>query len=108
MSWANVNVAAGFPVRTWEDAVKVDDERRFAAISVDLGTFAEGWNFNVFFIDQEVADVTDRRAVGGELRYLDQDRSLFALLDYDVFYDVLNTAYVIASTTLPFDMRGDA
>ena len=108
VSWANVNVAAGFPVRTWEDAVDVDDERRFAGISVDLGTFAERWDFNLFFIDQEIADVTDRRAVGGELRYLDQDRSLFALLDYDVFYDVLNTAYVIASTKLPFDMRGDA
>jgi tetratricopeptide (TPR) repeat protein len=108
VGWANVNVAAGFPVRTWEDAVDVDSERHFAGVSVDFGTFADHWDFNLFFIDQQVADVTDRRAVGGEIRYFDSERSVFALLDYDVYYGVLNTAQVIGSTTLPFELRADA
>jgi len=108
VGWANVSVAAGFPVRTWEDTVDVDSERHFAGLSVDFGTFADHWDFNLFFIDQQVADVTDRRAVGGEIRYFDRDRSLFALLDYDVYYGVLNTAQVIGSTTLPFELRADA
>jgi hypothetical protein len=108
VGWANVSVAAGFPVRTWEDTVDVDSERPFAGVSVDFGTFADHWDFNLFVIDQQVADVTDRRAVGGEIRYFDRERSLFALLDYDVYYGVLNTAQVIGSTTLPFDLRADA
>jgi tetratricopeptide (TPR) repeat protein len=60
VGWANVSVAAGFPVRTWEDTVDVDSERHFAGVSVDFGTFADHWDFNLFVIDQQVADVTER------------------------------------------------
>jgi hypothetical protein len=40
---------------------------------------------------------TDRAAIGAEIRYFDQGRSVSAFIDYDVHYLSLNTAQVVAS-----------
>jgi len=36
--------------------------------------------------------VVDRRAVGGELRYFDQQKTLYSLIDYDVNFATINAA----------------
>jgi hypothetical protein len=40
----------------------------------------------VFLVEQHVDDQVDRRSIGGEVRYFDPVKSLFSLLDYDIFH----------------------
>lgn len=72
----------------------VDYRRHFYGINLDIGPINENWSGNLFAINQTVDSVTDRRAVGGELRYFDNGRSLYSLLDYDTYFNELNTAMV--------------
>jgi hypothetical protein len=85
--------------------VGVNTTRHFAGVGLDLGTFADRWDFNLFAINQIVDDLTDRRAVGGEVRYLDATRSFFSLIDYDVFYNSLNTLLFVGNWTFPDQTR---
>lgn len=70
----------------------VDYRRHFYGINLDIGPISENWSGNVFFINQAVKDVSDRRAVGGEVRYFDNGRSIYSLLDYDTLYKRVNIA----------------
>jgi tetratricopeptide (TPR) repeat protein len=85
-----VNALAGIPVDV-DLGRPYNSDRYFYGLSLDLGTFAQHWNFNVFAIQQESAGILDRRAVGGEVRYVDGARSFFSLVDYDISYNELNT-----------------
>lgn len=67
-------------------------DKRFVGVSLDAGTFAERWNASAYVIGQQVDGISDREAVGAEIRYFDPRRSLFALLDYDTSYGVVNAA----------------
>lgn len=69
----------------------VDYKRHFYGINLDIGPINEKWNGNLFAINQTVDGVTDRRAAGGELRYFDNGRSFYSLLDYDLYFHDLNT-----------------
>jgi tetratricopeptide (TPR) repeat protein len=74
---------------------KVDYKRHFYGVNFDIGPVNENWSGNAFFINQEVDHLTDRRAVGGELRYSDNGqfgRSFYSLIDYDTVLKQLNTA----------------
>ncbi|MFQ5488236.1 MAG: SPOR domain-containing protein, partial [Gammaproteobacteria bacterium] len=95
-----VNFVSGYPVEKSTDA-HVDTERHFYGLNFDLGTFNDSWDFNVFYIKQLLEDITDREAVGGEARYFHGDRSLLALLDYDVEYGSFNIAQLVGNMTLP-------
>lgn len=95
-----LNVVTGYPVET-SKLKSIDTERYFYGLSIDLGTFLEAWDFNTFIINQQTAGITDRRAVGGEVRYYRSGRSLFSLIDYDISYDELNTALLVGNWTLP-------
>jgi len=97
--WLTVNGVAGFPVVSTRD--QVDTDKQLYGISADLGTFANAWDFNVFFIEQQVDDIVDRRAIGGEARYFDSTRSLLSFVDYDISYDSLNTMIFLGTWTLP-------
>lgn len=88
-----VNLAAGLPV----EFPTVDSKRRFWGVSVDAENLAERWSGNVFFVDQQVDGILDRQAAGGEVRYFDQSRSLYSLVDYDISYDVVNIAMMQGS-----------
>lgn len=80
-----VNAVVGKPVDYY-----LDSQRHFYGLSVDLTSFAEHWSGSAFAINQEIDGITDRRAVGGEVRYFDAQRSAYALLDYDASYRRLN------------------
>lgn len=95
-----VNVVTGFPVEI-NSLDQISTDKKFYGTSVDVGTFASGVDVNTFFIDQTVAGLTDRQAVGSELRYSQANRSLFALLDYDIYFNVLNTFFVFGNWILP-------
>lgn len=84
-----VNGVFGFPVQfTTSDPVRT--EKQFYGLNFDLGTFAEFWNFNVFGIHQQADGITDRQALGGEVRYFHPQRSFLGLVDFDVSHTELN------------------
>ena len=94
------NVVTGFPVEI-NSLDQISTGKKFYGTSVDVGTFANGVDVNTFFINQTVGGLTDRQAVGSELRYSQANRSLFALLDYDVYFNALNTFFVFGNWILP-------
>ncbi|MEQ1516168.1 MAG: hypothetical protein ABL931_06730 [Usitatibacteraceae bacterium] len=69
-------------------------KKTFVGGAIDLGPFADRWSGNVFAIEQRVDGVSDRRAVGSEIRYLDPQKNGFALVDYDPTYKKLNIALI--------------
>ncbi len=93
-----VNAVAGFPVQSTRDQVKTG--RYLYGISSDLGTFANAWDFNIFYIEQQNDGILDRRAVGGEARYFDPKRSMLSFVDYDISYDSLNTLIFLGTWTM--------
>jgi hypothetical protein len=97
--WLTINGVAGFPVVSTRD--QVDTDRQLYGISADLGTFANAWDFNTFFIEQQVDGILDRRAIGGEARFFDATRSLLTFVDYDISYESLNTVIFLGTWTLP-------
>lgn len=88
-SKVKVNGVAGVPVQS-TTVQPLDVDKYFYGMSLDLGTFAKYWNFNVYGINQDVNGITDRRAVGGEARYFHPKMSFLTLVDYDVSYKELN------------------
>lgn len=91
-----ITAVGGFPVQPFR-SLGIATDRSFYGLSVDFGPFWEYWAGNAFVINQTADGITDRRAVGGELRYLHRKHPVFALLDYDIAYNVLNTAHVVAN-----------
>jgi len=87
-----VSVNGGFPVDLFESNT-VSFDRRFVAVDVDfqLGRFFSGDIFSSYY---DADGFVDRVGVGGELRYFSQDLSLTGLVDVDVYYRVLNTAFL--------------
>ncbi len=112
----NVNLLAGQP-RQFSLASNYvpDDPRNFRAdlkryfygVNVDIGPVAKAWSGNAYYINQMVNGVVDRRAVGTELRYAENGKNAFGLVDYDISYNVLNVAmlngtWVTEGTTFTF------
>jgi len=79
-----------------------DDPRNFRAdlnpyfygANVDIGPIGEAWSGNAYYFNQMVNGVVDRRAVGTEVRYGSNGKNLYALVDYDIYFDALNIATV--------------
>jgi hypothetical protein len=79
----------------------------FYGANVDIGPIGQAWSGNVYYFNQMVNGVVDRRAVGTEVRYGSNGKNLFALVDYDIYFDALNIAtlngtWVTEGTTFNF------
>lgn len=74
------------------DERDVSYRRNFYGVNLDIGPFAEKWSGNLYYIQQKVDDVVERRAVGAELRYFDVNKYFYSLLDYDTIYKEVNIA----------------
>ncbi|HSW52466.1 MAG TPA: hypothetical protein VLG93_04475, partial [Sulfuricaulis sp.] len=80
-----VNVVGGKPADNY-----FDTDLKFYGASVDLGPFAEHWGGSLYTIQQKADGVTDRNAVGGELRYFDPRVTVYGLYDYDTEFAAPN------------------
>jgi tetratricopeptide (TPR) repeat protein len=96
----SVSAVGGFPVESSTDSFD-DTSRYFYGLTLATEGFAKGWDANAFFIQQQVDGMTDRRAIGGELRYFDPTRSFFSLVDYDIHFKELNIWQLLGNWTLP-------
>jgi tetratricopeptide (TPR) repeat protein len=84
-----LNAVAGVPVSQDEF---VQANQRFEGLSLEALDLADHWSGSAFLINQTADGIVDRRAVGGDLRYFDQHRTLYALVDYDVQFAAVNAA----------------
>ncbi|TXT23055.1 MAG: hypothetical protein FD134_2299 [Gallionellaceae bacterium] len=64
----------------------------FYGASLDMGTFNESWGGSLYLINQQIDGISDRRAMGADMRYFDASRNIFVTLDYDTSFSVVNTA----------------
>lgn len=95
------NVLGGFPAESSGEGLNSDQV--FYGLSVDLLDIQDLFDLSLFYNTQDVNEIDDREAVGGELRYYDEYRSLIANVDYDVSYGELNNLTVMG--TWSFDHR---
>jgi tetratricopeptide (TPR) repeat protein len=97
--WSTANMVSGFPVDSTRDGLHT--EHYFYGASIDLGTFAEAWDFTGYAIQQTTEGFTDRRAVGAEVRHFRPGRSLFTQVDYDIHFGELNNFIALGNWTFP-------
>lgn len=84
-----INAVYGYPVLI-EDKNAINDSQEFYGTSVDFRDIWGGWDLTGFYITQDNEGVKDREAIGSELRYIDEKKSYFTLVDYDIYFDELN------------------
>ncbi len=97
--WITLNGVAGYTVDRSGDSLQT--ERNLYGMSMDFAEVFNDWDFSVFYNAQDYSGTTDRRAVGGEMRYFDVRGNLLGLVDYDTYYGELNIAMLSGSWTLP-------
>lgn len=101
MPMLGVNVVGGSPVESSKDK-PLTYGRYLYGVSLDIGPFLDNkLDTTVFFIDQWVDSLVDRRAVGAEFRYFDTNKSAFGTIDYDVHFMELGTAIFSGSYSFP-------
>jgi hypothetical protein len=95
-------IFTGYPVDSSRDSL--NSRRSFIGAALDLGPIADNWEFTLYGIDQQVDALTDRQAIGGELRYFRPKLTVLGLLDYDLFYNELNIGMLLANWSLENDI----
>jgi hypothetical protein len=96
-----VNFMAGEPV--YSTSNRAESDRSFYGVSIDTFDVADLLDLSVYYNTQQVDGIDDREAVGGEMRYYDDQISLVSMLDYDIGYNVLNSFVALGNWT--FDNR---
>jgi hypothetical protein len=94
-----LNAYFGYPVESTRDGPNTD--RKFVGVSADFGTFANAWDFSVYAVGQDYFGVTDRQAIGTEVRYFKPGVTFIGLLDYDIHYQDLNNVLLLGTLALP-------
>jgi len=90
---------AGRPV--YSTARDPDDERMFQGVSTTFAPFDNNLDFGLFYIEQDIDGLTDRQAVGAELRYFGDNQSLWSIVDYDIEFEELGSLFAQGSWRLP-------
>jgi len=94
-----LNAHAGYPVDTTTESPSTDWS--FYALSADFGPYANAWDGSLYVTSQSYYGLTNREAVGGEIRYFQPGRTFVALVDYDLHFKDLNDALLIGTIELP-------
>ncbi len=94
-----VNLIAGYPVE--QTNLGLQTSRKFWSIAVPYTPIGKHWDASVFYSQWQNDGFTDRQAVGTQLRLLLPSASVTALVDYDIFYQSLNTAAILGTMQLP-------
>jgi hypothetical protein len=107
-----IGVMGGMPVDSsrWTG---LETDRFLGGVNIELGTFFDSLDVDLYAIGQSANGLIDRAAVGSEIRYFREGLFAAAYIDYDAYYASLNVAQLTAnwqatpSTTLTafFDYR---
>ncbi|MEW8507668.1 MAG: SPOR domain-containing protein [Candidatus Thiodiazotropha sp.] len=99
-----LRATAGLPVERSRDTF-LHEHKQFAGLSADISSIFVNWDLSLFAVEQRVDDLVDRRAIGGEVRYFDPKKSLFSLLDYDIFHEEVSIFMLQGNLRLEDDTR---
>jgi tetratricopeptide (TPR) repeat protein len=67
-----------------------DTNQTFYGMSLDFDNIFDRVGASLYGIYQTVDGLTDRQAIGTELRYFDPTTSVYAVFDYDTLYQAMN------------------
>jgi len=90
-----INTVIGKPAYSSSDGI--DSSRSFYGASVNYGPVLENLDLGLFYIQQDIENVRDRQAVGGEFRYFGDKQSLWGMVDYDLHFGELASAFLQGS-----------
>jgi tetratricopeptide (TPR) repeat protein len=91
-----VGAVAGFPVDS-PDPQRHDFDRYLAGLSLAVRPLDESLQLHLYAIGQAQDGIVERAAVGGELRYFQDGQMVAAFVDYDAYFQSLNTAQLVGS-----------
>ncbi|MCP4071887.1 MAG: hypothetical protein GY742_09145 [Hyphomicrobiales bacterium] len=69
-------------------------QRIFYGASVDFENLYNGWDVTFFGMEQRAEGFLDRRAIGMEFQRMDENTSIFGNIDYDIYFNRINSALV--------------
>ncbi len=93
-----INLVVGAPVAS-SKVLSLDPERSFLGLSYDWEDMFNNLDASFFFLHQSIGNLTDRQAIGTEIKYIDQGTSIYSLIDFDIFYSELNAFLISGSHT---------
>ena len=94
-----LEAVAGKPVFSTADGVESD--RTFYGFSTSFGPIGDNLDVRAFVLQQEINGLTDRQAVGGELRYFGENKSFWGMFDYNPDFGEIGSVFVQGSWRLP-------
>jgi hypothetical protein len=94
-----LNVHGGYPVDSTTASPSTDWS--FYALSADFGPYAGAWDGSLYATSESYFGVTNRQAIGGELRYFRPGGTFVALVDYDLHFNELNDVLLLGTIELP-------
>ncbi len=86
----------GYPVLT-SRSDNVVTTTHFYGAGLDITDIINDWDATFYAIQQTRDGITERQAIGSEVRSVTNNRAVFGLLDYDISYSELNTATIITN-----------
>lgn len=92
------SASTGFPIDS--PRYVSGSHRFFYAAGAHVDNLWDKFDISGYTHLQTVDGINDRQAVGGELQFRDGPLSVVSLIDFDVSYEVLNTALVNGNWTL--------
>lgn len=94
-----VDAMLGVPANTLVSA----PQQGLAGVMLEADNLFEHWGGNLSLVEQTTEGISDRRAIGTEVRYFGDSLSMYTQLDYDVNFNVLNAFTVQGSFQGPYD-----
>jgi hypothetical protein len=87
-----LNSVVGTPA--YSNSNDLEPDRLFYGASVNYGPVLENLDLGVFYIEQTIEGIQDRQAVGGEFRYFGANQSYWGMIDYDISYNEVASAFL--------------
>jgi hypothetical protein len=74
-----------------------------AGVMLEADNLFEHWGGNLSLVEQTTESISDRRAIGAEVRYFGESLSMFTQVDYDINFNELNAVTLQGSFQGPYD-----
>ena len=94
-----VDAMLGVPANTLVNA----PQQTMAGVMLEADNLFEHWGGNVSLVEQTTESISDRRAIGAEVRYFGDSLSMFTQIDYDINFNELNAMTLQGSFQGPYD-----
>jgi len=89
----------GVPANTLVSA----PSQRLAGVTLEADNLFEHWGGNISLADQSTEGISDRRAMGVEVRYFGENLSVYSQVDYELNFKTLNALTLQGSLQGPYD-----